>query len=143
MSIEKTVIANIALQNLCDYFKKVFRNSWFDHKSFFIIIIFCYFEYNFSAFFTHLQVQEIPGIMIFHSSATLYFANAEMYIDALYEKVVTHKHHTHIYSQAYSFTHIYIKSNYKTLLTTGYYPKHSSNINIHCVISPKQATSMQ
>uniref|UniRef100_A0A8C1V8C0 Solute carrier family 26 member 6 n=1 Tax=Cyprinus carpio TaxID=7962 RepID=A0A8C1V8C0_CYPCA len=30
--------------------------------------------------------QEIPGIMIFHSSATLYFANAEMYIDALYEK---------------------------------------------------------
>uniref|UniRef100_A0A8C1BNL3 Solute carrier family 26 member 6 n=1 Tax=Cyprinus carpio carpio TaxID=630221 RepID=A0A8C1BNL3_CYPCA len=37
-------------------------------------------------FFTHLQVKEIPGIMIFHSSATLYFANAEMYIDALYEK---------------------------------------------------------
>uniref|UniRef100_A0A9J8C718 Solute carrier family 26 member 6 n=1 Tax=Cyprinus carpio carpio TaxID=630221 RepID=A0A9J8C718_CYPCA len=32
------------------------------------------------------QVKEIPGIMIFHSSATLYFANAEMYIDALYEK---------------------------------------------------------
>lgn len=32
------------------------------------------------------QVQEIPGIMIFRSSATLYFANAEMYIDALYEK---------------------------------------------------------
>uniref|UniRef100_A0A8C2KYC3 Solute carrier family 26 member 6 n=1 Tax=Cyprinus carpio TaxID=7962 RepID=A0A8C2KYC3_CYPCA len=31
-------------------------------------------------------VKEIPGIMIFHSSATLYFANAEMYIDALYEK---------------------------------------------------------
>uniref|UniRef100_A0A672P8V5 Solute carrier family 26 member 6-like n=1 Tax=Sinocyclocheilus grahami TaxID=75366 RepID=A0A672P8V5_SINGR len=30
--------------------------------------------------------QEIPGIMIFRSSATLYFANAEMYIDALYEK---------------------------------------------------------
>uniref|UniRef100_A0A673G8C6 Solute carrier family 26 member 6-like n=1 Tax=Sinocyclocheilus rhinocerous TaxID=307959 RepID=A0A673G8C6_9TELE len=29
---------------------------------------------------------EIPGIMIFRSSATLYFANAEMYIDALYEK---------------------------------------------------------
>uniref|UniRef100_A0A672P718 Solute carrier family 26 member 6-like n=1 Tax=Sinocyclocheilus grahami TaxID=75366 RepID=A0A672P718_SINGR len=32
------------------------------------------------------QVKEIPGIMIFRSSATLYFANAEMYIDALYEK---------------------------------------------------------
>uniref|UniRef100_A0A672KFC1 Solute carrier family 26 member 6 n=1 Tax=Sinocyclocheilus grahami TaxID=75366 RepID=A0A672KFC1_SINGR len=29
---------------------------------------------------------EIHGIMIFRSSATLYFANAEMYIDALYEK---------------------------------------------------------
>uniref|UniRef100_A0A8C1T2A9 Solute carrier family 26 member 6 n=1 Tax=Cyprinus carpio TaxID=7962 RepID=A0A8C1T2A9_CYPCA len=39
------------------------------------------------------QVKEIPGIMIFRSSATLYFANAEMYIDALYEKVDTHKHH--------------------------------------------------
>ncbi|NP_001410200.1 solute carrier family 26 member 6 [Danio rerio] len=32
------------------------------------------------------QVKEIPGITIFRSSATLYFANAEMYIDALYEK---------------------------------------------------------
>ncbi|XP_016095109.1 solute carrier family 26 member 6 [Sinocyclocheilus grahami] len=32
------------------------------------------------------QVKEIHGIMIFRSSATLYFANAEMYIDALYEK---------------------------------------------------------
>uniref|UniRef100_A0A8C1V927 Solute carrier family 26 member 6 n=1 Tax=Cyprinus carpio TaxID=7962 RepID=A0A8C1V927_CYPCA len=53
------------------------------------------------------QVKEIPGIMIFHSSATLYFANAEMYIDALYEKVDSHKHPTHIYSQAYSFTHNY------------------------------------
>uniref|UniRef100_A0A8C2KXN2 Solute carrier family 26 member 6 n=1 Tax=Cyprinus carpio TaxID=7962 RepID=A0A8C2KXN2_CYPCA len=89
-------------------------------------------------FFTHLQVKEIPGIMIFHSSATLYFANAEMYIDALYEKVDSHKHHTHIYSQAYSFTHNYVKSNYKTLLTTGSYTKHSSNINIHCVINPNK-----
>uniref|UniRef100_A0A8C2F0N3 Solute carrier family 26 member 6 n=1 Tax=Cyprinus carpio TaxID=7962 RepID=A0A8C2F0N3_CYPCA len=51
-----------------------------------IIIILCYFEYNFSVLFAHLQVKEIPGIMIFRSSATLYFANAEMYIDALYEK---------------------------------------------------------
>ncbi|XP_050973560.1 solute carrier family 26 member 6 [Labeo rohita] len=32
------------------------------------------------------QVNEIPGIIIFRSSATLYFANAEMYIDALYDK---------------------------------------------------------
>ncbi|XP_073674858.1 solute carrier family 26 member 6 [Garra rufa] len=32
------------------------------------------------------QVKEIPGVMIFRSSATLYFANAEMYIDALYDK---------------------------------------------------------
>ncbi|TRZ02703.1 hypothetical protein DNTS_022677 [Danionella cerebrum] len=30
--------------------------------------------------------QEIPDVTIFRSSATLYFANAEMYIDALYEK---------------------------------------------------------
>uniref|UniRef100_A0AAZ3R6T3 STAS domain-containing protein n=1 Tax=Oncorhynchus tshawytscha TaxID=74940 RepID=A0AAZ3R6T3_ONCTS len=33
------------------------------------------------------QVNEIPGVVIFHSSATLYFANAEMYQDALAEKV--------------------------------------------------------
>uniref|UniRef100_A0A673G6L7 Solute carrier family 26 member 6-like n=1 Tax=Sinocyclocheilus rhinocerous TaxID=307959 RepID=A0A673G6L7_9TELE len=105
-------------------------------RTHYLFIIFCYFEYNVSVFFTHLQVKEIPGIMIFRSSATLYFANAEMYIDALYEKVDTHKHHTHIYSQPYPFTHNYIKSNYKTLLTTGNYPKHSSNLNIHCVISP-------
>uniref|UniRef100_A0AAZ3P4R6 STAS domain-containing protein n=1 Tax=Oncorhynchus tshawytscha TaxID=74940 RepID=A0AAZ3P4R6_ONCTS len=32
------------------------------------------------------QVNEIPGVVIFHSSATLYFANAEMYQDALAEK---------------------------------------------------------
>uniref|UniRef100_A0A671MAR1 Solute carrier family 26 member 6-like n=1 Tax=Sinocyclocheilus anshuiensis TaxID=1608454 RepID=A0A671MAR1_9TELE len=59
--------------------------------------------------------QETPGIMIFRSSATLYFANAEMYIDALYEKVDTHKHHTHIYSQAYPFTHNYIKKKKRKL----------------------------
>uniref|UniRef100_A0A6Q2Y692 STAS domain-containing protein n=1 Tax=Esox lucius TaxID=8010 RepID=A0A6Q2Y692_ESOLU len=33
------------------------------------------------------QVKEIPGIVIFRSSATLYFANAEMYQDALADKV--------------------------------------------------------
>uniref|UniRef100_A0A8C7LBB7 STAS domain-containing protein n=1 Tax=Oncorhynchus kisutch TaxID=8019 RepID=A0A8C7LBB7_ONCKI len=33
------------------------------------------------------QVNEIPGVVIFRSSATLYFANAEMYQDALAEKV--------------------------------------------------------
>ncbi|XP_062314324.1 solute carrier family 26 member 6-like isoform X1 [Osmerus eperlanus] len=32
------------------------------------------------------QVKEVPGIVIFRSSATLYFANAEMYMDALAEK---------------------------------------------------------
>ncbi|XP_054646049.1 solute carrier family 26 member 6 [Dunckerocampus dactyliophorus] len=32
------------------------------------------------------QVKELPGILIFRSSATLYFANAEMYQDALGEK---------------------------------------------------------
>uniref|UniRef100_A0A4W6G7L2 Solute carrier family 26 member 6 n=1 Tax=Lates calcarifer TaxID=8187 RepID=A0A4W6G7L2_LATCA len=32
------------------------------------------------------QVRQVPGILIFRSSATLYFANAEMYQDALGEK---------------------------------------------------------
>lgn len=32
------------------------------------------------------QVKQVPGILIFRSSATLYFANAEMYQDALGEK---------------------------------------------------------
>uniref|UniRef100_A0A3Q2Z4K6 Solute carrier family 26 member 6 n=1 Tax=Hippocampus comes TaxID=109280 RepID=A0A3Q2Z4K6_HIPCM len=32
------------------------------------------------------QVREVPGILIFRSSATLYFANAEMYQDALDKK---------------------------------------------------------
>nr|BAD22607.1 solute carrier family 26 member 6 b [Anguilla japonica] len=31
-------------------------------------------------------VKQIPGLVIFRSSATLYFANAEMYVDALAEK---------------------------------------------------------
>jgi len=44
--------------------------------------------------------------MIFRSSATLYFANAEMYIDALYEKVDICKTYFHIYSDTYLFTHI-------------------------------------
>uniref|UniRef100_A0A674D339 Solute carrier family 26 member 6 n=1 Tax=Salmo trutta TaxID=8032 RepID=A0A674D339_SALTR len=37
--------------------------------------------------FSMLTVNEIPGVVIFRSSATLYFANAEMYQDALAEKV--------------------------------------------------------
>lgn len=69
-----------------------------------------YFKYNFTVRFTLLQVKEIPDIMIFRSSATLYFANAEMYIDALYEKVDI----CNIYSHTYSFTHIYINTIYKT-----------------------------
>uniref|UniRef100_A0A8C7LB29 SLC26A/SulP transporter domain-containing protein n=1 Tax=Oncorhynchus kisutch TaxID=8019 RepID=A0A8C7LB29_ONCKI len=36
--------------------------------------------------FSMLTVNEIPGVVIFRSSATLYFANAEMYQDALAEK---------------------------------------------------------
>ncbi|CAL8278368.1 unnamed protein product [Boreogadus saida] len=32
------------------------------------------------------QVEQVPGVVIFRSSATLYFANAEMYQDALAEK---------------------------------------------------------
>lgn len=34
-----------------------------------------------------LQAREIPGIKIFRSSATIYYANAEMYLEALQEKV--------------------------------------------------------
>uniref|UniRef100_A0A7N8YMF3 Solute carrier family 26 member 6, like 1 n=1 Tax=Mastacembelus armatus TaxID=205130 RepID=A0A7N8YMF3_9TELE len=37
------------------------------------------------------QVREIPGITIFRSSATLYFANAELYLEALKEKVSSWK----------------------------------------------------
>ncbi|GAA6070518.1 solute carrier family 26 member 6-like, partial [Tachysurus ichikawai] len=32
------------------------------------------------------QVTQIPGLVIFRCSATLYFANAEMYTEHLYEK---------------------------------------------------------
>lgn len=34
------------------------------------------------------QAQEIPGVKIFRSSSTLYFANVEMYAEALKKKVV-------------------------------------------------------
>ncbi|XP_020789914.2 solute carrier family 26 member 6, like [Boleophthalmus pectinirostris] len=35
---------------------------------------------------THKQAREIPGITIFHSSATVYFANADLYLEALKDK---------------------------------------------------------
>ncbi|GLD64537.1 solute carrier family 26 member 6-like protein [Lates japonicus] len=35
---------------------------------------------------THREVREIPGVTIFRSSATVYFANAELYLEALKEK---------------------------------------------------------
>ncbi|KAI5610330.1 solute carrier family 26 member 6 [Silurus asotus] len=38
------------------------------------------------------QVTQISGLVIFRCSATLYFANAEMYIEHLYEKKSTPKH---------------------------------------------------
>lgn len=34
-----------------------------------------------------LQAREIPGIKIFRSSTTVYYTNAEMYMEALTEKV--------------------------------------------------------
>uniref|UniRef100_A0AAY5K375 Solute carrier family 26 member 6 n=1 Tax=Esox lucius TaxID=8010 RepID=A0AAY5K375_ESOLU len=34
------------------------------------------------------EVKEIPGIIIFRSSTTIYYTNAELYLDALQEKVV-------------------------------------------------------
>uniref|UniRef100_A0A672P5D1 Solute carrier family 26 member 6-like n=1 Tax=Sinocyclocheilus grahami TaxID=75366 RepID=A0A672P5D1_SINGR len=36
---------------------------------------------------THKEVREVQGITIFHSSATMYFANAELYLEALKKKV--------------------------------------------------------
>lgn len=33
------------------------------------------------------QARQIPGVTIFRSSATVYFANAELYLEALKEKV--------------------------------------------------------
>lgn len=38
-------------------------------------------------FFPISQTREIPGITIFRSSSTVYFANAELYLEALKEKV--------------------------------------------------------
>ncbi|KAL6112079.1 slc26a6 [Pungitius sinensis] len=35
---------------------------------------------------THREAREIPGVTIFRSSATVYFANADLYLDALKEK---------------------------------------------------------
>uniref|UniRef100_A0A4W4F4X8 STAS domain-containing protein n=1 Tax=Electrophorus electricus TaxID=8005 RepID=A0A4W4F4X8_ELEEL len=35
---------------------------------------------------SHREVKEVPGITIFRSSATIYFANAELYLEALKEK---------------------------------------------------------
>lgn len=58
-----------------------------------------------------LQVKQIPGIVIFRSSATLYFANAEMYTDALYEKV-----HTLTEAAKHSFTHINKETSHKQQL---------------------------
>lgn len=34
-----------------------------------------------------LQAREIPGIKIFRSSTTIYYTNADMYLEALQEKV--------------------------------------------------------
>uniref|UniRef100_A0A8D3BS36 SLC26A/SulP transporter domain-containing protein n=1 Tax=Scophthalmus maximus TaxID=52904 RepID=A0A8D3BS36_SCOMX len=44
------------------------------------------------------QVRQVPGILVFRSSATLYFANAEMYQDAVGKKVRTTHTHTHTYT---------------------------------------------
>uniref|UniRef100_A0A8C4DGR3 Solute carrier family 26 member 6 n=1 Tax=Dicentrarchus labrax TaxID=13489 RepID=A0A8C4DGR3_DICLA len=38
----------------------------------------------------YIAVRQVPGILIFHSSATLYFANAEMYQDLHTEKETTY-----------------------------------------------------
>uniref|UniRef100_A0A7N6B9I6 STAS domain-containing protein n=1 Tax=Anabas testudineus TaxID=64144 RepID=A0A7N6B9I6_ANATE len=43
----------------------------------------------------YTQVKQVPGIFIFRSSATIYFANAEMYQDALGKKVKTQTYALH------------------------------------------------
>lgn len=35
----------------------------------------------------HFQAKEVPGVKVFRSSATMYFANAELYSDSLKQKV--------------------------------------------------------
>ena len=35
----------------------------------------------------HPQAREVPGVKVFRSSATMYFANAELYSDALKQRV--------------------------------------------------------
>lgn len=35
----------------------------------------------------HPQAREVPGVKVFRSSATMYFANAELYSDALKKRV--------------------------------------------------------
>uniref|UniRef100_A0A8C4I0W9 Solute carrier family 26 member 6, like 1 n=1 Tax=Dicentrarchus labrax TaxID=13489 RepID=A0A8C4I0W9_DICLA len=40
---------------------------------------------------THREAREIPGVTIFRSSATVYFANAELYLEALKEKKRTQR----------------------------------------------------
>uniref|UniRef100_A0AAQ5Y9N2 STAS domain-containing protein n=1 Tax=Amphiprion ocellaris TaxID=80972 RepID=A0AAQ5Y9N2_AMPOC len=50
------------------------------------------------------QVRHVPGIVIFRSSATLYFANAEMYQDALGEKVRKHSGMPHLHTETTPIT---------------------------------------
>ena len=48
-------------------------------------------------------MRPVPGILIFRSSATLYFANAEMYQESLGKKVRTHAHaHTHTHTHTHT-----------------------------------------
>lgn len=46
-----------------------------------------------------LQAKEIPGIQIFRSSATIYYTNAEMYLEALQEKVCGSIHPSQLSSE--------------------------------------------
>uniref|UniRef100_A0A8C6V827 Solute carrier family 26 member 6 n=1 Tax=Naja naja TaxID=35670 RepID=A0A8C6V827_NAJNA len=49
------------------------------------IPIIMFVSYHLGSFFPP-QAKEIPGVKIFHSSATIYFANAELYAEALKKK---------------------------------------------------------
>uniref|UniRef100_A0A7N8Y8M1 Solute carrier family 26 member 6, like 1 n=1 Tax=Mastacembelus armatus TaxID=205130 RepID=A0A7N8Y8M1_9TELE len=99
--LPKAVLGAIVFVNLKGMFKQYYdivtlwRSSKIDLVRSMILYNFkitCMAEFvlvTFFAFVFHLgvnTVREIPGITIFRSSATLYFANAELYLEALKEK---------------------------------------------------------
>uniref|UniRef100_A0A669CCK1 SLC26A/SulP transporter domain-containing protein n=1 Tax=Oreochromis niloticus TaxID=8128 RepID=A0A669CCK1_ORENI len=67
---------------------------------------------------------QVPGILIFRSSATLYFANAEMYQDALNSKVRTHISLTEASNQSLTLK--------KAVFTKVQQNQPNTNTSCHC-----------